>query len=295
MRIGDWPTTRHLSSIYLEIRRHGLEANVAELETKGLTVVQNAASADLVRRLREAMLRVAAERGVISRPTENRPAQYRGVGELLYALLLEDRVFEEAVMNPVALSLITYLLGESCLLSSVTGMIKGKTEERSQLHSDNGMIPSPFPAYAQVANATWVLTDYTRADGCLLYVPGSHLLCRHPTTSEMRDDAAMVPVEAPVGSLIVWHGNLWHAAFPRCTDGFRLNLINLFCRMHCITQEDFESRIPPHVLERNPPRFAKLLGAHVAYGWTESGPDFSSEDRRRYLALAREPGEHLYD
>lgn len=297
MNIGEWESTTDLNRTYGTIRALGLEKNLAELETFGLTVVEGAAPATFISRLRDALLQSATKRGLIDPPTSavENPSQYKGVGELLYYMLFEDRVFEEAVTNPSALALISYLLGESCLLSSLTGMVKGPTNERSVLHTDNGMIPSPFPRYAQVANATWVLTDYTREDGCLLYVPGSHLLCRHPTEGERRDEDSMVPVEASAGSLIVWHGNLWHAAFPKQTPGLRLNLIMLFCRMHCITQEDFVGRVPPGLLERNPPRLRKLLGEHITYGWMEDGPDFSTEDRRKYLGLQREASEILYD
>jgi ectoine hydroxylase-related dioxygenase (phytanoyl-CoA dioxygenase family) len=268
----------------------GLEANLAELDTYGLTVVEPAkvAPREFTERLLKCVLEIAGKRDALSGTGgEGRPGQYKGVGQLLYYLLFEDRIFEEALLNPTVLSLITYLLGDSCLLSSVTGMIKGQNAERSVLHTDNGMIPSPFPPYAQVANATWILTDYSRENGSLLFVPGSHRLCRHPSPSERDDESTMVAVEAPAGSLVVWHGNLWHGAFPKRTPGLRVNLIFLFCRVHCITQETYEDRIPREVLDRNPDRFAKLLGRHVANGWTHDGSDL--------LTAYRSPGEWMND
>ena len=47
-----------------------------------------------------------------------------------------------------------------------------------------GLAPSPYPPYAQVANATWVLTDYDRDNGSTCFVDGSHLLCRPPSPAE---------------------------------------------------------------------------------------------------------------
>jgi hypothetical protein len=48
------------------------------------------------------------------------------------------------------------------------------------------------------------------------------------------------------------------------------------------------------MLDRNPPRFAKLMGQHIAYGWDQNGPQWT-EERRTYLGLERNPDERLYD
>jgi hypothetical protein len=296
MDIGDWKATRHLNPLYREIRRLGLERNLAELDAFGLTVVEpeKVGPRMFVDRLSKTLLEVARRRSGHD-ADGSASLHHKNVGQLIYALLPEDRIFEEAVSNPVAMALVTYLLGEGCILSSVTGQVKAQDAERSLLHSDNGMIPSPFPPYAQVANATFVLTDYTREGGALAFVPGSHRLCRHPAPSEVSDEELLVPVEAPAGSMIVWHGNLWHAGFPKRTAGLRLNLILLFSRMYLLPQERIREQVTPEMLRRNPPRFAKLVGEHVAYGWGATGPDFSTEERRRYLGLERDPGERLYD
>jgi ectoine hydroxylase-related dioxygenase (phytanoyl-CoA dioxygenase family) len=292
MEIGNWKATPHLNNVYREIRRLDLERNVAELDTYGFTILEpgRAAPMEFVDRLVEKILEVEKQRkGRADGTLAERP-----VGELVYHLLFENRVFEEAVLNPVALALITYLLGENCVLSSLTGGIKAETSQRLVLHSDNGMVPSPFPPYAQVANATWVLSDYTKEGGCLLFVPGSHHLCRHPTPSEVLDEAAMVPIEVPRGSMVVWHGNLWHGAFPKRTPGLRFNLIMLYCRMYMQPQEPLRYLVSQEILDRNPPRFAKLVGQHIAYGWKADGPQWTP-DSRKYLGLERTPDERLFD
>jgi hypothetical protein len=56
MEIGDWAATRDLNAIYGQIRALGLEANLAELEAFGFTVIEGALSPDLTRRLRGAVL-----------------------------------------------------------------------------------------------------------------------------------------------------------------------------------------------------------------------------------------------
>ena len=61
-----------------------------------------------------------------------------------------------------------------------------------------------------------MLTPCTKDNGALAVVPGSHRLARQPMPGEGIDQA--VPVEAEVGSLILWHGGTWHGAFRRAAQ-----------------------------------------------------------------------------
>jgi ectoine hydroxylase-related dioxygenase (phytanoyl-CoA dioxygenase family) len=87
-------------------------------------------------------------------------------------------------MTRSKLALLSYLLGESFMLGSSTAMMKVRAPEKLELHSDQVGQPAPLPPYAQTANATWVLTDYSEANGATRFVPGSHRFCRHPTAEK---------------------------------------------------------------------------------------------------------------
>lgn len=276
---------QELDSIFAEIVELGLERQMAELDAVGLTVIppDKAASAALVERLRAAVLRIGTERTGIEPDTiggrshASLEATAGQKGEAwLWRLLFEDRLFEQALMNRAGLALVSYLLGYSAKLSNCSAVIKGPvatggTQKPLNLHSDNRGIPAPFPSYAQVANVTWALTDYDLANGGVGYLPGSHLLCRQPTPDEALD--AVVPVVAPAGSLIVWHGNTWHAPFPRREPGLRISLLFFFCREYLTTQERYGPEVPRALLERNGARFATLMGLADPYGWDQDGPD----------------------
>ena len=185
-----------------EMVKLGLERNIAELEATGLTVVEpeRAAAPGFADRLRAAIVRVGEERGAGRLDLDAAYEPGRGAfgdvfGLQLYYLLFEDKVFQEAIVNPIALALATYLLGESCIISNCLAGVKGPGGGDLGLHSDNVMIPAPFPPYAQVCNVTWALTDYDDDTGPLVYVPGSHRLCRHPLPGEgtRRDGAGARP------------------------------------------------------------------------------------------------------
>ena len=213
--------------------------------------------------------------------------------ELVPSLLFRDPVFEDLRLNPRPLTLITYLLGQSCLLSSMTSHFKGPGEHTMLgLHSDTGNgAPLPFAPYSIVANLNYVMTDYSREGGCLGVVPGSHRLARQPIGDEQilgghRTNPDAIPIEVPAGSAVVWHGNLWHGSYPRQTPGIRMNLATYFCRKQLQTQERFREHVPAEVMERrgDHPRFRSLMGLNTNYGWGEEGPDGGQPSPNNWFA-----------
>jgi len=265
----------------------GLGKHLVDLETRGYTTLKGVLGRDEIARAKAAIVRrvTAASGRDVDLDTG---AGFTGQTYVPY-LLFEDPVFESILMAPKPLALITYLLGESCLLSSIGCHFKGPGGDPLALHSDNGNgMPAPFPAYAQVANVNYALTPYSREAGALAMVPGSHLLARQPTSREMQlkgsgTNPAAVSMDLDPGDCVVWHGNTWHGSFAREIPGVRMNLAVYFCRQYITTQESHRGATPPEVVARhaNDARFATLLGAKQPYGWHEEGPD--------YTIMARNP------
>lgn len=276
--IASFPDAAEAFDTLGAIRALGLEARVAELDAYGYTIVppEQLADAHTQRALREAVLALAERRSGV-RPdleTGETHAGLRGAtGQHHYYTLFEAPEITAAVVNPVVTALIQYLLGRSATLSSCSATLKGPGSVALDLHSDNGMIPSPFPAYAQVANATWILSAYSRENGSICFTPGSHKLCRHPTLEEVANPDLAQPVNAPAGSLIVWHGNTWHGAFPRSAPGIRVALIMYFCRMYLRAQEEYLPRLSPEAVAALPERVRYLIGEGRSYPFGDAGPD----------------------
>jgi len=274
-----------LDRILAEIKVLGLETFVVELDANGLAIIppDKVAPPGFADQLRDAVLRLSERRsGVIPDTVDG--ASHANIEATsgqrreawMWRILFEDPLFETALMNRTQLALVTYLLGFSAKLSNSSAVVKGPVDldgpvEALGLHSDNRGVPAPFPDYAQVANATWALTDYTLENGCVGYVPGSHRLRRPPTPDDALEQ--VVPVEAPAGSLLIWHGNTWHAPFPRTSPGLRVSVLYYFCRDYFTPQERYRDEVPAEILERNSPRFATLMGLADGYGWGEEGPD----------------------
>ena len=283
------PSMRAQQRVLAQIRELGLNDHLIELDALGYTVIPGVLSESVVERARQAILRrVEQMTGRCIDPDTAGEQDFEGMTYLPY-LLYDDEVFEEVLLQPEPLALITYLLGESCLLSSLGCHFKGPGGSPLPLHSDNGNgMPPPFPAYSQVANVNYALTAYSREAGALALVPGSHLLARPPTQRESRLDQADYNPRAAImdlspGDVVVWHGNTWHGSFARTLPGIRMNLAVYFARQYIQTQERHKDVVPEEFQARhaNNERLQILLGAKQPYGWQQEGPD--------YTVMARNP------
>ena len=172
-------------------------------------------------------------------------------------------------------------------------MIKGPGESPFALHVD-APLDSPLPPYSVVCNCTYALTDYSLENGCLAMVPGSDEWRRNPEGDELTfgvgGKVEVLPIECPAGSLICWHSNTWHGAFPRSAPGLRVNLILYFARPSIRTQEDLVGNVPEEILDRNPPRFAILAQQGIAYGYRSHADFLERLARVAKYARAYPPG-----
>lgn len=272
MQIGNWRAANGLDESYRRIRALGLETNLAELDAFGFTVIEGAAPPELVARLKAAILKTAESRETV--PPEGMIYQNH--------LLVRDRAFEEALMLPRPLALVKYMVGESCIFSTMGSHMRSEGGSELALHADiGGWFPEPFPLQPYFVNATLALTDYTRDEGALAVVPCSHRKCRGPgaRSRHVHGNDLAVPVEVPAGSAILWHGNLWHGGYVRRVPGYRINLAMVFLRDALVPQEDYRGLISEEMLERNGEAFARLMGRDVPWNFGEEGPDYAKMGR----------------
>lgn len=280
--LGIEPPDEAAKSQARRIAELGLEVNIKELDERGYTVVENVAPIEFFDRLRERILEVAEEDRARGLKTlggrENSPT-----GQTLFHLLARGRVFEEAVLNPGLITLLTHLLGRSFMVSTLTAMVRPKGTPQLALHSDNQYRPQPFPPYAQSAVAIWACEDFTAEAGATRLVPGSHRLQRHPKPGE--GDADAIAIECPKGSIAMWGSNVWHGNCARTLPGERVTLHTAFSRSYLRTMESYID-IPREVIDRNPPLFQQLIGLHLPYGFGEEGPNPEEMLRATLLGLS---------
>ena len=115
--------------LWTEICDLGLETYVADLDANGYTVIppEIASPNGLAERMLEGCLDVAERRNGV-RPdllTSYSDSGDSPVGDAMSRILLEDRVFEESLMNPPLLALVTHLMGYNVVMSSMSCFFKG--------------------------------------------------------------------------------------------------------------------------------------------------------------------------
>ena len=291
MRIEDWPSAKSLSPLYRELKQLDLLEHVAELEAFGFTVLPP----DVVgppeqhEAVRDALLEVACERRKCSEGQLQEV--FRDGQELMRFMLWDDPIFEKIIVHPAALGLIQYLLGTNCILSLCDGWLKGTGESRTGIHCDWAQFEMPsFPPEPYTANFNYLLSDYSKDDGALAFVPGSHRWRRWPSSEEAEywTDRSHA-VEASMGSMVIWGDHTWHGSYPRKTDGLRLMMLGTYCRSHMQTQEPFRQTVDQTALDRNPVRFGRLMDVYGAFPFGKSPPRPGKDDkdapRAGYLSL----------
>jgi hypothetical protein len=136
------------------------------------------------------------------------------INQRVWNLPSRDPVFCDLVEHPLALRFLKETLGWPLLLSSMSANITAGGGASMMMHADQGYMPLPWNR-PHGLNVAWCVDDFTAANGATLYVPRSHLLNRNRTPDD--PEPALVPLEAPAGSMIVMDGRLWH------TNGVNLN------------------------------------------------------------------------
>ena len=278
----------------------GLTSNLLDLLVQGFTVVPGVLSEDRIERAKAAMVRRAEKvaKGAVD-PDSATAKDFNGL-QYLHYMLFDDPVFPEIMLEPKPLALVTYLLGENCLLSSMGCHFRGPGGMPLPVHVD-GMPDECLGPTALIANCNYALTPYTQENGALVLFPGSHrknrqptapenwtsggktimeIMAEQPTPEEIDKIEWQVPhggvtMELNPGDAAIWHGNSWHGGWRRDVPGARINLAAYFCRDGITTQELRKDRNHPEVFElyKDEPRFAQLMGENAFNGWRDEGPN----------------------
>lgn len=114
-------------------------------------------------------------------------------------------------IHPAVLEIAEHMLGEDFYLANNVCMMWCQPgAPGGRLHSDWPLhrIPSPWPPWPLLLQTMWMLTDFTPENGATRVVPGSHLAARPPNPA--RDYSHELPAIGKKGSVLIWHGAIWH-------------------------------------------------------------------------------------
>lgn len=242
-----------------------IAAHVAAIDTQGFTVIENAVEPDLVATLRDALRRLERELDVQPRRTAA-----EGHSTLrMYNLLAKDPVFQSMPAHPSVLPIVEKVLDRGCLLSGMTAMDIGPGEDAQPLHGDDLVMSRHLgrPHAPMMVTSIWALTDFTAANGGTRYVPGSHRLPHEPSSPGALDAVEVRALHMPAGSVMIFHGSLWHGGGSnRTQDQWRLGVNVQYCPGFVRQQQNPYLGIPHEVAATFSDRLLELLGYRLYKG-----------------------------
>ncbi len=237
-----------------------LEQALREIEIYGFTVVEKVLAADEVAAMKEALIRCEREVG-----TDH---THRGTARHVSNLPTLDPVFFKAIDHPQILLLLEPFPGASLILGSLNSRIVRPGDPDQKFHSDisGDMLNMDAPV---MMNTVWMLDDFSPANGATRVVPGSHKsgLDEPP---EGLDVKHIVQAEAPVGSVLVFNGQCWHAGGANRSDHNRHALFGHYRKRMLVFQCDPHDGFPPEWFDLLTPRQKDLLRMRNGPGSTHA-------------------------
>jgi ectoine hydroxylase-related dioxygenase (phytanoyl-CoA dioxygenase family) len=236
-----------------------IAAHLDEIRERGYTVVPDAFDVELADALDDDLLRLEREHDI--KPASNDFEGSRTVR--IYNLLVHGELYERIPVHPNVLPIVEGVLDPGCLVSSLSSISIGPGETSQPIHADDQLIPLAKPHAPTVCNTMWALTDFTEANGATRLVPGSHLADHDP---DYGGDYDTVPAEMERGSVLVWHGSLWHGGGANQTDQRRVGIAMNYCAGYIRQQENQQLGIPTEIAKGFSPRLRRLVGYGVYNG-----------------------------
>jgi ectoine hydroxylase-related dioxygenase (phytanoyl-CoA dioxygenase family) len=236
-----------------------LQAHVANIAEDGYTIVPDAIEVDLLDELTAELHRLEVDLGIV--PAHN---DFEGSQTVrIYNLLAHGAAFERVPVHPNVLPIVEGVLDPGCLISSLSSIAICAGETPQPIHADDQLMPIPKPHPPTVCNTMWALTDFTEANGATRLIPGSHQADASPVYGQHYDS---IPAEMARGSVLVWHGSLWHGGGANVTDERRIGIAMNYCAGYIRQQENQQLGIPRSVAAGFEPRLQQLCGYSVYFG-----------------------------
>lgn len=231
-----------------------IEQHIQRIAEVGYTIVENAIEPELVAALDEDLRKIERERNIV--PAKNLFEGHKTVR--IYNLLLYGVLYERIPVHERVLPIVEGVLDRGCLVSSLSSIAICPGETGQPMHADDQLIPLPKPHPAIVCNTMWAITDFTRDNGATRIIPGTHLRDGSPNPAERYD--GVIPAEMPRGSVLVYHGSLWHKGGANKTEERRVGIAMNYCAGFIRQQENQQLGIPIDVAKHFSPRLRKLTG-----------------------------------
>jgi ectoine hydroxylase-related dioxygenase (phytanoyl-CoA dioxygenase family) len=175
----------------------------------------------------------------------------------IYNLLVHGALYEQVPVHENVLPIVEGVLDPGCLISSLSSIAIGPDEKAQPIHADDVLIPIPRPHLALVCNSMWALTDFSEANGATRVVRGSHQWDHAPAYGQHYESE---PAVMRRGSVLIWHGSLWHGGGANTSAAHRLAIVCNYCAGFLRQEECQLLALPREQVAAFPPRLQGLVG-----------------------------------
>jgi ectoine hydroxylase-related dioxygenase (phytanoyl-CoA dioxygenase family) len=235
------------------------DAHAARIARDGYTILEGVIEPELRCALLAELERLERDYEVV--PSRNSFEGHHTVR--IYNLLVHGKLFEQVPVHPHVLPVVERVLDPGCLVSSLSSIAIDPGERAQPIHADDQLIPIAKPHVPTVCNTMWALTDFTAENGATRIIPGSHLRDHSPVYLQPYDSVAAA---MPAGSVLVWHGSLWHGGGANASPRRRVGVAMNYCAGYVRQQENQQLGIPREVARGFSPRLRQLVGYGVYNG-----------------------------
>ena len=231
-----------------------LKAAISHLDTYGYCVLPNRMSRSDAEGLSERCQALHAD------PKCKEYIIGDGGYETLFGMLnLEDRVWAYAA-HPDVLVIARHFLGPGIRAVEAASKPTWPGASGQGLHVDSASDFLEVPDVPWMINTIWMLTDFTESNGATGVVPMSHRSrLKRPPEGVSEEGSLIRPVTGEAGSVVLWHGGLFHQARANRSDQIRVGLnIAYYPRWFNNWVEGGHQPVWPETFERMPPEMQAL-------------------------------------
>ena len=231
-----------------------IEKLKVELEEYGFVIIHNLIPTDEAEHMTNRLIEIMRQQPDKDMPNQN----LRGVFNY------DDQdTFIPLVTHPVYLELAAHMLGPGFQMAEVGARWIKPGAEAQGLHADVpiGWFPQSgltIPDACFLVNCIWMLTDFTLENGATQVMPFSHHSRRTPRSGVDYDH--LVTAEGPAGSIVIFHGAIWHRGGGNVTtdkhrmgvsSGFHTSWMDPAAGGWYLMKKSVRDRMPPEIQAMN--------------------------------------------
>ena len=176
-----------------------------------------------------------------------------------------ETAFDDLVIHPSVFELLKGIMSDDIAFSELSVILKAPgADSHARWHKDVDYQGAPMSQSLLLISCIYYLSDVMADSACFAVVPGSHRFNRSlPAVDHVNDMPGHIPLTGKAGTAILFHGNLWHAAYPSRSDQARRTVHIYYCRPWM--KPSGHTKIPPRLIDSAETDFIKTF-YHTNWG-----------------------------